>query len=434
MNKLLTLILIPLFFTNNAFSKIQNEDVKSISDIESSVLSTTGNVSSSSTPTCITSLSSTANVAAGQFVYDTTHSYIPASTTVLGIGTGPCSAGQVQMSASSTGTATGDTITFGGQQSQSINTSKIYDVTYTGQLSTLISNSGLGALATAASGSAMTSNGSGTATWQPVLSNPMTAGGQMIGGGTSGVATTIAAGTSGQVIMSNGSSVSSFNTVPGNSTILKFPAITTYITSGGASGTYTVPTSPSPLYIIVEMVGPGSGGSGSGASGTASQAGNQSTIFGINHSNLLVATSGAATANEFNSGAGGTTTVNSPAVQISVSVGGQGSAGTDSSGTPQTLGGAGGATPFGAGGGGGTGLTGALTGVANSGAGGGGAGAAGPSGAGGSGGGYLKAMITQTNLQTTYTWQLGSGGAGGTGTLTGGSGSDGKIIITAYYQ
>ncbi len=122
----------------------QNEDFKSLSQIQSSNATITGNVSSSSTPTCITSPSSITGIFAGLYVYDTTHStYIPSGTTVVGV-PGTCSAGQIQMSQSSIGTATGDTLTFGGQLSQLLNTTKIYDNTNQMQLSASISAGILG--------------------------------------------------------------------------------------------------------------------------------------------------------------------------------------------------------------------------------------------------------------------------------------------------
>jgi hypothetical protein len=105
-------------------ASIQNEDVKSLTDITAAVLTTTGNLTSGSA--CISSPGSTTGLATGLYVYDTTTSAnIPSGTTIAGL-PGTCSAGQIQMSANATGTATGDTITFGGQKSQLINDTKIY--------------------------------------------------------------------------------------------------------------------------------------------------------------------------------------------------------------------------------------------------------------------------------------------------------------------
>lgn len=104
--------------------KIQNEDVKSYTDIKASVSTTAGTVSTSTA--CITSIGSTSGLAAGQFIYDTTvPAHITVGTTITAI-PGTCSAGQVQMSAVAAGNGTGDTLTFGGQLSQLVNDSKIY--------------------------------------------------------------------------------------------------------------------------------------------------------------------------------------------------------------------------------------------------------------------------------------------------------------------
>lgn len=107
-----------------AAGRIQNEDVKSASDITAAVLTTTGNLSSGNA--CITSIGSLTGLVTGLYVYDTTTpGNISSGTTIAGI-PGTCSAGQVQMSTTANGSPTGDTITFGGQISQLINDSKIF--------------------------------------------------------------------------------------------------------------------------------------------------------------------------------------------------------------------------------------------------------------------------------------------------------------------
>jgi hypothetical protein len=104
--------------------KIQNEDVKTFAELKSANGSITGNLTSGSA--CITSPSSIAGLSAGLYAYDTTNpTFIPAGARIIAI-PGTCSAGQIQLSAVAAGTATGDTITFGGQLSQLINDSKIY--------------------------------------------------------------------------------------------------------------------------------------------------------------------------------------------------------------------------------------------------------------------------------------------------------------------
>lgn len=159
---LLTILTTALPPSAFAVGRIQNEDVKSLSDIKASVLTTTGNLSTGSA--CITSIGSTTGLATGQFIYDTTTpANIPAGTTIAGL-PGTCSAGQVQMSANGT-TATGDTITFGGQLSQLVNDLKIYDSTNQQQLSASIAS---GILGGAGSGVQYLSNPgfeSGTGSW-----------------------------------------------------------------------------------------------------------------------------------------------------------------------------------------------------------------------------------------------------------------------------
>ena len=123
-----------------ARGRIQNADIKSLTDLKTAALTTTGNISSASA--CITSPGSTTGLAVGQYVYDST---VPANitlgTTIAGL-PGTCSAGQIQMSANAAATATGNTLTFGGPISELINDSKIYVGTngINDQLSNAISN------------------------------------------------------------------------------------------------------------------------------------------------------------------------------------------------------------------------------------------------------------------------------------------------------
>lgn len=205
------------------------------------------------------------------------------------------------------------------------------------------------------------------------------------------------------------------------------------------SGTYTLPTSPrAPLYIKVKMVAGGAGGAGGGtAAGTAAGDGTSST-FG---SSLLTATGGVhGTYGAGLGGAGGTTTVNSPAVTIAATTGGDGGTQVgNASVTGLYPGGTGGASFFGGGGYGG--LGGATAGVAGkaygSGGGGGSPNAAvnAYSGPGGGAGGYIEALITSPS--STYSYSVGakgSAGGGGTGGSGGGTGADGIIIVEEYYQ
>jgi hypothetical protein len=88
-----------------------------------------------------------------------------------------------------------------------------------------------------------TSIGTSAGTWDSdysianALSNPMTAAGQMIYGGSSGTPLSVAAGTTGQSLISNGTSAPTFETLPGNSTALKAPTITNLTSTGTQTGT-----------------------------------------------------------------------------------------------------------------------------------------------------------------------------------------------------
>lgn len=186
MKNLLIISTLLIALNANAFARgrIQNEDVKSKADITSSAATITGNLTMSSA--CISSPSSTANIAVGQYVYDTTTSaHIPSGTTVAGL-PGTCSSGQIQMSASAAGAGTGETITFGGSVAQLINDSKIY-VTASGinmLLSDAISGGQIGGSGSSPSITVYTS-GSGTynATGAHWLKIRMAGGG---GGGAGG--------------------------------------------------------------------------------------------------------------------------------------------------------------------------------------------------------------------------------------------------------
>jgi hypothetical protein len=193
-------------------------------------------------------------------------------------------------------------------------------------------------------------------------------------------------------------------------------------------GTYTLPTSPSPLYIQVEMVG-GGGGGGDNDGSTAGVSG-QSSTFGTS---LLVANGG--TGGSSNSttqgGGGGTASLGSGPSGVALS-GGSGNAG--SSIADNAGGGMGGNTAFGGSGGGGisatAGGTPASAATQNTGAGGGGAGSAtGGSGGGGGASGYVNAIIYTPS--STYSYNVGAGGTSGSNA---GFGADGIIIVTEYYQ
>jgi hypothetical protein len=195
-------------------------------------------------------------------------------------------------------------------------------------------------------------------------------------------------------------------------------------TSG--SGTYTTP-SPTPLYIVVEMVGGGAGGNGGGSSAGGGGAGGNTT-FGTT---LLAANGGASSG-----GAPGSASLGTGPVGIAIS-GGYGAPSQDPTTSQFKQGGSGGASAFGGAGRGGLSNSAGLDGLANTGGGGGGGGTANntsPSGTGGSSGGYVKAIITSPT--SSYAYAVGAGGTAGTsgtGGLAGGAGGSGIIVVTEYY-
>jgi hypothetical protein len=318
--------------------------------------------------------------------------------------------------------------------------------------------------------------------------SPMTTGGDLIYGGASGVATRLPNGTAGQVLSSNGTTlpptwipaggtgtVTSVSlTVPSILSVAGSPVTTTgtlavtlstqtartflqgpqsgsaatptfaaltpptiqKFTSG--SGTYTTPTSPAPIYIIVQMVGGGGGGGGSGTSLTAGTIGGNST-FGTT---LLVANGGSGGPSGLGAGgAGGTASLGTGPIGIALQ-GGSGNGGSGTGSSTQYAGGSmGGNSPFGGAGVGS--LPGAGTAaIANTGSGGGGAGAANGagiySGMAGGAGGYVKAIISGAYLTATFPYVVGGSGAGGGagagGGTAGGAGGSGVIIVKEYYQ
>lgn len=292
-----------------------------------------------------------------------------------------------------------------------------------------------------------TAGGTGTASWswtyEPVLDGaiPVTNGGTglttltsgsvLVGAGTSNPSL-VAPSTSGNILTSNGSTwISSAASAATNTTI-------TYQRFTSGSGTYTAHTSPSPLYLIVTIIGSGGGGSGSGtAGGNDGAAGNNST-FGTS---LLTAGGGSAGVWANNGGAGGTNTINSPAITVQNLAGsrGQGVSVTANGGGQYQMGGYGGPSALGIVCAGGTLNAAAPSPPANVGCGGGGGAtnstANNYSGGGGGGGGTLVARIDSPSA--TYSYAVGaaaSGGSGGTNGFAGASSSAGLIVVEEHYQ
>lgn len=205
-------------------------------------------------------------------------------------------------------------------------------------------------------------------------------------------------------------------------------------TSG--SGTYTLPTTNGfkPTYIRVRMVGGGGGGGGSSNNGVnnlnSGSAGAQSS-FGELYA------SGGSAGTTHSSGAGGSAGSPQTYSKIALVVVG------DAGGAPTVVNGA--LVHLSGGNGGGSHLGGGAScfiitpsaAVANTGGGGAGGGCGYGSGyygagGGGGGGGYIEAIIN--NPASSYSYTVGTGGAGGVGQVTTGSaGGSGYIEVTEYY-
>lgn len=367
-------------------------------------------------------------------------------------------------------------------------------------------------LANGSSGQVLTSAGTTLApTWTSVLTNPMSAVADLIIGGTSGAASRLANGTTGQVLMATTSSAETWQTIPGNGTILKAPTIQSFTATGSTAGymftvsglsagvaagcvytnnthsftvltsvissatqiwasgasapgagaqtltyssgggvacnggtgtnisssanvaysTYTLPTGPSPIALIVHAVGGGGGGGSAGTSGNNAGVTGTLSAFG---SGLIIANGGAGgSIAGSNPSAGGTTSVTGPTTIRAFSGAGGGPSGGNNTAAIGLIGGMGGGPGAGAGG---AGNSNGQSATANSGSGGGGAGcSSGTSnfmGGGGAGGGDATALITSP--ASTYAIIVGTGGAGGTDATNGGAGSAGVVTVEERYQ
>lgn len=198
-------------------------------------------------------------------------------------------------------------------------------------------------------------------------------------------------------------------------------------TSG--SGTYTLPTGPSPIYLKLEMVGGGGGGASSTAGGGVSGSNGANSFFGS-----TIAGGGTGATNSTNpGGAGGTATLVSCS-GIGVDGGYGNPSGRPSATTLGSVGGNGGSSALGGAGGGNTGNAAGYNATANTGSGGGGGGGNGnnEAGAGGGASAYVNCVITSPS--STYSYSVGAGGAGGTSGNTGGNGGSGLIVVTEFYQ
>jgi hypothetical protein len=217
--------------------------------------------------------------------------------------------------------------------------------------------------------------------------------------------------------------------VAGNTTVLKAPSISKFTT--GTSATYTTPTSPSPLWLEIIVVGGGAGGAGSGSSG-AGVNGNASSVVG---NNTTTANGGSGPANQYTGGVGGTFSIGAECTDINSAAGGNGG-GVSGVAAASANGGMGGSSALGGAGSGGA--TSNVGGGASTNSGGGGGGAGGGSsaapGSGGGAGAYVHCAITGT-LKSTYTYTVGASVSGSTGSsAAGGAGAAGMVVFIAHYQ
>ena len=209
--------------------------------------------------------------------------------------------------------------------------------------------------------------------------------------------------------------VQDYNIAPG-----KYPTRTVLVT-GGATGTYTVPTGC--IYINVQLVG--GGGGGAAATANNGTTGNSSTFGAL--------TAGGGTNGTVGGSGGGGGTASGGDINIP---GGAGAGGNDNTaGSAVVMPGAqGGNGRFGGGGAGGIGAGDGGNAATNSGGGGGGAGNSGTvtTGSGGGAGGFVQKLYTAA---TSYAYTVAQSAAGGAaGTHAGGNGAAGIIIIDEFYS
>jgi hypothetical protein len=208
--------------------------------------------------------------------------------------------------------------------------------------------------------------------------------------------------------------------------VLKVPTV--QILTSGTAATYTTPTSPTPLYLHIRMVG--GGGGGGGASSGGGNGGN--TVFG---SSLTAGGGTAGGAGASAGGLGGTNTVLAGPTVIENQAGssGMGFQAGSSANDVFIAGALGGDSRMGFGGHLGSANGSGENAPANGGGGGQSdgttEGSPSYSGAGGGSGGYIDAIISSPS--STYTYTIGAGGTAGSSAGTGGSG---VIIVEAHYQ
>jgi hypothetical protein len=210
-------------------------------------------------------------------------------------------------------------------------------------------------------------------------------------------------------------------------------------TSEGASGFYVPPTSPAPRYLRIRMVGGGGGGIATTNAAVPPSGAGTASVFSSGAGILLNAGGGSGVICSDSGGAGGTTTASGVPFVIQIAGGGGASGGSPIANN--AFGAAGGNSYYGGGGRGS--ISDGFSGSAGTGGGGGAGGC--PStatgvncwiGGGGGAGGYIEAVIPAP-FATSYSYTVGSGGAGGTTNnnvgYPGGKGAGGSIFVEEYY-
>lgn len=189
----------------------------------------------------------------------------------------------------------------------------------------------------------------------------------------------------------------------------------------------------SPSPLYIKVTAVGAGGGGSSGNGGGSGGAGSNTTFG--NSSLIVASGGAGGSSNGGAGAGPGGSGGIPASTISSAVLATGGQGGAANNVSASTGSIGGSGILGGAGGGGTENSAGFNGAANTGAGGGGAGSSSTNlpGSGGGSGGAVVAYISSP--ASSYTFVVGAGGSAGTGGGTnGGIGGSGVIIVQEYYQ
>ena len=198
-----------------------------------------------------------------------------------------------------------------------------------------------------------------------------------------------------------------------------------------ASGTYTRPAGVTHIRIHT-LGGGGGGGCASSSSCSGGSAGSATTV--VSGSTTLISAGGGGTGvlNGDGLGANGTCTFDSSVIQIVNMAGNQGGGVTTGA---AGLGGFGGVGFFGGGVSedGGSNSGGARAGAANSGSGGSGAASTGVSFAGSGGGAGAYCFGQVNNPPSSLTITIGGGGSGLSGTIPGGNGGSGIVIVEEFY-